>query len=232
MHELFQDMANFILDFAFPKFCFGCQKEGSFLCDICRPSIPYLEYQFCIMCNKPSRAGFTHPGCLKKMGPDQCVSVFSYQTSPVSEMIIAGKYYFVPEIFQILGNLAASVLTLSEPKEFYAICPLPLHKRRLRWRGFNQASVISKQISMKFSIPIIDCLIRKKATKTQKDLSQIGRIKNVRNAFEVKEKESIKNKHVLLIDDVVTTGMTLRSATNALKKAGAQRVTCLTIARD
>ena len=103
------------------------------------------------------------------------------------------------------------------------LIPVPLHKKRLKQRGFNQALEIAKPIANTFSIPLdrFNC-IRTKATETQMSLSKTKRKQNVANAFKVKA--TVTAKHIAIIDDVMTTGHTLNALANQLKKQGAQQV--------
>lgn len=147
----------------------------------------------------------------------------------------------MPEAYQILGGMLANKLTSDSQflnlKSYILnpiLVPTPLNKWRLRWRGFNQSKILCEAIAKETNLPVIDALIRKKHTKTQKDLKREARLKNVRDAFEVPEnhKSSILNHICLLVDDVTTTGATLQEAAKILKRAGAAKVICLTVARD
>ena len=120
------------------------------------------------------------------------------------------------------------------------IMPVPLHSRRLRWRGFNQAKLIAEIISQKltpgFEIPILDeILIRKKYTRPQmKVKNYLDRQKNIQDSFILNEPgfEKVKNKKILLIDDVATTASTLLECARILKENGAKKVFAAVIARQ
>lgn len=118
------------------------------------------------------------------------------------------------------------------------IIPVPLHKRRLRWRGFNQAELLTKSVSEKispgFDIPVFsDLLIRKKYTQPQMNIKgYAARQKNMRDVFGVVDKKIIKDRRVWLVDDVCTTGATLFACAEALKRAGAKEVWSIVIARQ
>jgi competence protein ComFC len=114
----------------------------------------------------------------------------------------------------------------------YIICPVPLHKKRLRWRGFNHTEEIAKVLSAVLSIPTYsDILVRTKNTPAQITLTKEKRLQNMQGAFQAQNKEIIQGKKVLLLDDVFTTGATLTQAASALKKAGASQVFGVVVAR-
>ncbi len=219
-----------------PKYCFGCQRSGSYLCKFCMSQIPKLAKNFCISCNKPSHNGYTHLECQTLLTPERLLSAFPYQYPVVTDMIITGKYYFVPEIFAVLGALTAdtlfkltfSTLPPEELSEFY-ICAIPLHPSKHRWRGFNQAEIVARTIAQGLNLPYTPILQRIKQTKTQKDLDSQSRKTNVKNAFTCIVQPPEK---IILIDDVCTTGQTFLEATRTLKQAGVREVWCVSIAKD
>jgi ComF family protein len=110
--------------------------------------------------------------------------------------------------------------------------PVPLHKKRLRQRGFNQSLLLAHGVSERFMIPLnYDNLIRSRYTRPQVELSGIERAENVRGAFNLLRPAEICEKKILLIDDVFTTGATMNECAKVLKDAGASTVTVLTLAR-
>ena len=116
--------------------------------------------------------------------------------------------------------------------EFSLIIPIPLHPKKLRERGFNQSLVLGREIAKKFSIPIdFDTLIRKNDTKPQVNLGRSERMKNVKGAFMVRQKERIEGERILLVDDVYTTGSTVNECARVLRAAKASDVAVLTLAR-
>ncbi|MDE2311940.1 MAG: ComF family protein [Patescibacteria group bacterium] len=189
------------------------------------------------MCQRPSPLGLTHPGCLTPHAADGLVSILNYRDQRVADVIIAGKYHSLPGAFEELGKFAADKIPQLMPQLKLAgavLVPLPLHPRRLRWRGFNQAAILCESIGPKLDLPAMAALIRVKPTKTQKDLDKERRVKNIAGAFAINPslKPLIANKDAILVDDVVTTGSTLQEAAKVLKRNGAKRVFCLTIAKD
>ncbi|GHT57248.1 hypothetical protein AGMMS50233_10420 [Endomicrobiia bacterium] len=113
------------------------------------------------------------------------------------------------------------------------VVPVPLNILRRIKRGYNQAELLAEEISLKTNIPLLkNVLFRKKITKPQFRLSKVERSKNIKGSFFVKNYVIIKNKTILLIDDIATTSITVSSCSLALKTAGAKKVYVLTLARD
>lgn len=229
--NILQQTGSTLLDLIFPKFCLGCRRLGTYFCKDCRINAPYQLTQRCIVCQKPALAGFTHPKCISKNKPDRLVTLYDYKTRPIAELIVAGKYQFVKEIFILLGTSFAEFLQSSVlPINNFEVTSIPLSKRRQRWRGFNQAEIIANTISQTYGLPQAQLLTRVKHTKIQKDLNKSQRLRNLKNAFEFNH-TSVPER-VILIDDVVTTGTTFLEATVVLKRAGVKQVWCLAIAQD
>ena len=112
------------------------------------------------------------------------------------------------------------------------VIPVPLHRTRLRHRGFNQALVLAHGVSERFSVPLLyDNLARLRSTLPQVELSGTARAENVKGAFGLIRPSEVREKRVLLIDDVFTTGATMNECAKTLKEAGAAAVTVFTLAR-
>lgn len=225
--NILEQSGSILLDLVFPKTCLGCWKIGSYFCGGCASEVPLQMIQRCIVCQKPALEGFTHPKCAGKHKPDRLFSLYNYQSRPISNLIITGKYHFIPEIYQLLGTRFAEFL-LNSPISIneFVVCPIPLSKQRERWRSFNQSNILAEQLS----ITKLNLLARSKNTKTQKELNKLQRLHNLKNAFQFIG-DQIPEK-VILIDDVVTTGATFLEATAMLKQAGVRQVWCFAIAQD
>jgi Predicted amidophosphoribosyltransferases len=210
------------LDFFFPKICLGCKKEGCYLCPDCQETIEVFSS------HKKWRGEFL----------DDLYFATDYKSPLLKKLVRLYKYSpFIKDLSKDLSFLIIKHFKLLEKspnfkKENFLILPIPLEKRRLRWRGFNQAEEIAKILAAFFQIPLVlNILERKKATLPQVNLTEKERKENIQDAFFVKKKEKISGKNVLLIDDIFTTGSTLEEAAKVLKEAGAKKVIGIVIAK-
>jgi ComF family protein len=113
-----------------------------------------------------------------------------------------------------------------------ALIPVPLHRVRLRERGYNQSAILARSIAANTKWPVwSDVLFRTRYTQPQVKMSHHRRLKNVMDAFAVKAPDRVRNTHIVLVDDVLTTGSTLNECARTLRIAGAKRIDCLTIVR-
>lgn len=228
-----------MLNILFPKKCLGCNEWGIYLCERCRQKIEYVKKDACFYCNRISLFGITHERCKRPNGLDGVLAA-TYYTSIIQRLIFAVKYEFsfsvMNDVFFALNPLIMA--KFQGHRRVYntsQIQPVPLFKKRERWRGFNQAHVLATCFSEAFTIPVRDVLIRRKDTGSQvKTESRLRRVFNMQHAFIVKRanKESVKGKTIILVDDVVTTGSTVKQAAHILKQAGAERVFVWCLARD
>jgi ComF family protein len=209
-----------VLDSIFPKFCLGCEKEGSYLCEDCFSLINLFTF---------------HQKFKGKYLNDLYFPV-NYEGFLVKKLIQTFKY---PPLVRDLKKeisllIFAHFLLLDKFPNFsnFVLIPIPLSKNKLKWRGFNQSEEITKELAENLKIPLIkDCLVKIKETKDQIELSEKEREENVRGAFFVKNKEEIVGKNVLLVDDVFTTGATMEEAARVLKEAGAKKIVGIVVAK-
>jgi len=164
---------------------------------------------------------------------------FTYARSAVvygevaREAVHALKFRAQRALASPLGDLLAEVDldTLADVPASLLI-PVPLHPRRLRERGFNQAYLLAKRVGRARGVPVSrDVLVRIAATPPQTELSGTARRANVKDAFAIRRPERVRGRHVVVIDDVLTTGATAAACARCLKKAGAAHVGVLTVAR-
>jgi ComF family protein len=220
-----------LLDLLFPKFCLGCGEWGSYVCFSCFSKIHPLPYLKCPACNRASFDGITHPKCKKRFGLDRLINFFPY-TGIVQKAIKTIKYRYAYKVTDDLLHFI-SIPELSKQSIFV---PIPLHPSRRRLRGFNQAEIIARVLSKHLGIPVrTDILERIRKTIPQVDMkNRQDRINNMKGVFIV-DKEVIpsvqQNTIIIVIDDVYTTGATMQSACEALKRAGVRTVWGLTIAQ-
>jgi len=233
---------SYCLDLFFPKSCFGCQKQGTFLCDDCKSCLEISQYQYCL-CSKPKLFSGKCRQCKTKKLDTLYFSV-SYQKPFVKKLIQCFKYKpFIKELSQPLASLIIEhFYLLNEPPIFFThkpsnlssfvLVPIPLYVKRLKWRGFNQAEEIAKELSRFLNIFLFsNCLIKIKKTLPQIELNHEQRKENIKDAFFVKNHELVKNKKILLVDDVYTSGSTMEEAAKILKRAGAKEVIGIVVAR-
>ena len=139
------------------------------------------------------------------------------------------KYQRIEPLAKPLANLLIKALPLDQ--RFDCIVPIPIHWMRRISRGFNQAELIAKPLAHYMSVPIVKALRRKNYRAPQVGLTNAQRRENVRGVFYVRKPEQVDGLHILLVDDVFTTGATASACAKALKKAGAKHVSLLTLAR-
>lgn len=120
---------------------------------------------------------------------------------------------------------------LPRDERFDTVVAMPMHWRKRMQRGYNQAELLAAPVAKRLGFRLASCLKKTRHTAAQAGLDEPGRRKNLQDSFAVLRRDQVSGKRVLLIDDVFTTGATLRSAVKALKEAGATRVTALTLAR-
>lgn len=216
-----------------PQDCFicglACGKE--ILCGQCRAGVQVMNVACCPRCALPNPAGALCGRCIKRLPPfDASYAAFAY-TFPIREMIHALKYAHRFALTHELANaLIQQVQVLSPSEQPDLVMPVPLHADRLRERGFNQAVELARILvaHTKWSFDV-NSLTRVRATSQQVGLKLLQRRRNLHRAFECHK--SLKGKHVLVVDDVMTTGMTLAEVARTLKAAGAARVTNFVVAR-
>ncbi|MBI4039502.1 ComF family protein [Candidatus Daviesbacteria bacterium] len=109
--------------------------------------------------------------------------------------------------------------------------PVPLHQKREKWRGFNQSQIIAGELSRRTGIKVFELLVRLVNTRPQVELSGKSRVKNVAGVFAIRNGIGLKDKTCLLVDDLLTTGSTMRECAKVLKKAGARRVWAMAVVR-
>jgi competence protein ComFC len=217
---MFSNWFEKILDFFFPKYCLGCKREGEYLCIDCQETIEVFD---------------THK-LFKGKFLDDLYFATDYKNPLLKKAISIFKYPpFIKELSVPLSFLIIKHFQLLEKspdfnKENFYIVPMPLEIQRLRWRGFNQAEELAKNLANFFQIEIMENVIsRKKKTLPQVILTEKERKENVKEAFQI-EKE-IEEKNILLVDDIFTTGATMEEAAKTLKKAKAKKVIGIVIAK-
>jgi competence protein ComFC len=239
----FKGLKNSLLDFVFPPYCLLCNSfissdetqddtyPQNLICRNCWESLNILPHPFCPMCRSFLDQTLSRcPKCPQSssLSLNRSLGVFDpyYQT-----LIHHFKYNRKFSIGKKLGSRLGQLLKQEEfSKGFDYIIPVPLHLSRKRERGYNQSRILAEEISKTVSVPLMEkVLIRKKKTKDQTHLSLEERERNVRGAFVVRANSALQGKKVILVDDVMTTGSTLKECARVLKDAGADEVTGVTL---
>jgi len=211
---------EFFINLLFPKFCLSCKKEGNFLCEDCFSILDiYTSHQK-----------------MKTQNLDDIYFAVNYENFLVKKLIQSFKY--PPLIKELKKELALIIffhLSLLDRKPNFSsfkVISIPSGKSKLRWRGFNPAQEIAKELSQILNLNFIsDGLIKIKENKEQVNLSEKERLENVKGVFGVKNREMIEGKNILLIDDVFTTGATLEEGAKVLKEAGAKKIIGMVVAK-
>lgn len=226
------------INFIFPPFCPICESElkhnERLICEDCYSHITIIESHFCRKCGAPlDEKRKTCKYCKGITFHFSKVRALGTFSSPLIEMIHLLKYERKIHIANRLGILLGN-LFLSDPELLLTdmILPVPLHRARIRERGYNQSTLLAKRVSSISGKDLcLDAVIRTKATKSQTKLDHKERVINLKDAFRVVLPEMIKKKAVVVVDDVLTTGTTLDEIAKTLLNSGAHSVYGLILAR-
>lgn len=248
------------LDLIFPVECLGCEKEGAWFCHDCFKKIQLKDKQYCLHCKKENSFGEFCKNCESNYSLDGVWIAGDYEDKLITELIKGLKYRFMHELSGSLGRFISLFLRdlinknrlvnadlekgeiwrrlekiKGSPEIFLnlkesLIIPVPLHIKRKRWRGFNQAEVIAEELKNYFDLEIsVEKLIRVKHKKAQAKLGEKERKSNIKNCFAWKS-ENLNKRNIILVDDVATTGSTLNECAKVLKENGAGEVWGLVVA--
>ena len=220
-----------LISLLFPRYCKVCRRRlmhsEQHLCVSCLLELPRTHYE-----QNPENVLMQH--FMEWPEVVRATAYFHYyKEGRYSNLIHHLKYYDHPEVGTYLGRLAATELKGSGFfDDIDLIIPVPLSKKKLRQRGYNQSDYIARGISEATNIPLrTDCIVRTVDTDTQTHKSQDERWKSTKGIFQVTNPEALKGKHLLLIDDVTTTGATLHACTSALLTLPSIRVSIFALAK-
>jgi len=203
-------MLRALLDLVFPPSCTVCRRGGPDpLCPDCFSQIKFMKPHLGVHC------------------------AAEYQ-GVMRDAIHQMKFRKKRKLAEPLGVLMVKYISRSPAlamEEVDCLVPVPLHRRRLRERGFNQAELLGKVVSRYYEKPVVNALVRVKDTRAQFALPRAERLTNIKGAFRVADYRAVEKKNVLLVDDIYTTGATLSECGRMLKAAGASRIEILSLSR-
>lgn len=230
MKKLLRQAFDDVLDLVYPRICFCCQREtptpGETTCLACRSSLAYTNF------HQHKQNSFTER-FLGRLPLYTGAAYYHYRKgSLVRKMIYQLKYHGKKEIGIEIGKAYGFELKESQwYQDVDIILPVPLHKRRKRERGFNQSDMFAKGLSEAMEIPWSpEALIRTTYTDTQTRKDKFDRLENMTDVFAINNTKSLEGKHILLVDDVLTTGATLEFCGACLTAIPDARVSMATIA--
>lgn len=190
----------------------------------------------CLVCDKSSFLGQTHAACRNR---DTALSgllvAADYQVESVQKLIWHLKYSSVRDIGAILAMVLTDFFVSQNLLDYFgdaAVIPVPLHKKRLRRRGFNQAAVLAEDFAKRAGLQYLPILNRLKNTKSQIDLEKADRLQNVKGLFAALPSPSLGERKIILVDDVATTGATLNECAKALQTQQVKEIWGLVVARN
>ena len=208
------------LNFLFPRKCRICFKRGNFeICENCIKRIRKYE-ELCIL-------------KFKNRNLDGLIYFFIYK-SYIRDLILEFKFFNKFYIGKVFSEIILKNEKICRKLKFYdIIIPVPMHKIKKQERGYNQAEVLAKNLANNLNVLYEgNVLVKVVNNKRQSSLSQKERYKNINNVFKIDNSVKIKNKRVILIDDICTTSATLEECAKVLKKSGAKEIIALVIAKD
>lgn len=246
MHGIFgKGIFQYLLDFIFPQKCLGCARAQIVLCSNCRSSLPILKVQRCPVCERVETplgaicdSCRANPTARERWFIDGLWVLSPYSPSSLLARLIKSlKYRSMEALAEILGEFLADRFPMREFGDAVMV-PVPLHPRRERERGYNQARLLAQALGKRHGFGLEEAVIRSRYTAPQaKQLSREARLTNLADAFSLKGKcreqgriFSVPEK-ILLIDDVCSTGATLNEVAKVLKSAGAKTVWGVVLAR-
>lgn len=223
-------LINDFMSLIYPRHCEACAnglfKHETYICNHCKLNLPKSNYHI----NEHNELSQTFAGRVP-LSNELCFYLFE-KSGKVQKLLHAIKYQDQKELAQFIGNLYAQELAKTKIKdEVDVIIPIPLHKKKLKQRGYNQSEWFAMGLATGLEKPLdIHSFERAHETSTQTKKKKYQRWENVEGIFKVNEQSTFVNKHVLLVDDVITTGATIEAAWLALKDIDGIKISVASIA--
>ena len=235
--HLFREIFETSVVFLYPANCRVCKTPLEvtslpYICATCWQDIQCLEPPWCDICGTPNVRGLCDECAVSPPPYGKLRSIALYQTT-IQQAIHLFKFEKKTGLAQHLIHLINARIPVDcAITEYDFILPVPIHKKRLRERGFNQSTLLAKGIAQAAGVPMLtDVLVRHRYTDAQSGLDIEARQQNIIDAFKIRKSDVIRDKHILIIDDVITTGATVREMVNELWKADPAEIDVLTLAR-
>ena len=223
-------MFNSIVNLLFPKVCFACSHlladNEKHICTNCRHNLPVTNYHF----ENNNTVEKVFYGRVKL---EQATALLRFEKKGIVQHLLHNLKYRDHEVIgAILGEwLGNELKTIENYKNIDVIIPVPLHRKKLRKRGYNQVAKFGIEIANALNAEYLNkVLIKTTATKTQVFKKRMARWNSSNEIFAIKNKELITGKHILLVDDIITTGATIEACTNMLNKANNVKISVATMA--
>ena len=227
-------LGNAAVDLLFPPRCAACRRLGAWFCQECVAAIETIAPPVCYRCGRPlPQPDLVCQKCSAEGSALDGIRSYAYHSDPLRQAIHELKYADLQALAVPLGRLMAEGWETVHPsgQDIDIIVPTPLHAKRERERGYNQAALLARELGAHLQRPVVESsLARIKATAPQVELDAQERKANVQEAFRCTD-HSLAGKQVLLIDDVCTTGSTLEAAALALRRVDVSSVWAYTLAR-
>lgn len=243
----FKGLASGVFNLFLPADCKICGEaleplNFSYICESCWDRVKWLRMPHCSRCAKPFPASLASheissllcAECRQDSSPFKKIFASTLYEGVMKEAIHLLKYRRKKGIMKRLEKILKIYFFQTDLpfSKFDLVVPIPLHRKKLKERGFNQAELLARVIATHFGLKLVkDNLKRVKATKSQTSLSKKQRIENIKGAFQFRNKDKFRAKKILLVDDVYTTGTTVREAARVLKKAKVREAYIFTLAR-
>lgn len=223
----FNIISNALIDLIYPKHCEICSidlnSNEQFLCLGCKFDLPYIH-------QSQNTLDSLNKLFWGRVHVENVTALLNYQKGNQTQKILHQlKYHKKTKLAIHFGEMIGELI--SEPAKIDYLIPVPLHPKKKRIRGFNQSTVIAKGIQTTSNIPIIEDVIKRNTfNKSQTNFSKFDRWDNVNSIFTITKPELLKNKHIILIDDVITTGATIEACVQEFLKIEGCKVTIAVLA--